>query len=280
MQGEMGHKDSMVPSLRCVPISNAKYPKTLDADWVAPNAVLVGDIEMGEGSSVWHGATLRGDTAQIKIGKNSMIQDNSHVGNCAMSQGDLVDIGDNVYIGANARVEAAELESFSYVGMGASVGKGSVVESFAVVAAGANVPEGTTVPSGQIYAGSPARYLRDLTQQEKHLIGEHHLEMQQLAQVYNEMTEMTFREQLEARDELLRYQFQDPQEKVAEKLFELGLPMTHDDLEYIEHRVYHDYVGTVDYDLKDPSMHENNMDRSWVPYEQDLSEYPEVFKKY
>ena len=48
--------------------------------------------------------------------------------------------------------------------MGASVGKGSVVESFAVVAAGANVPEGTTVPSGQIYAGSPARYLRDLTQ--------------------------------------------------------------------------------------------------------------------
>jgi carbonic anhydrase/acetyltransferase-like protein (isoleucine patch superfamily) len=99
-----------------------------------------------------------------------------------------------VYVGANARLDNCNLESFAYVGMGASVGKGSVVESFAIVAAGANVPEGTTVPSGQIYAGSPARYLRDLTQHEKHLIGEHHLEMQQLAQVYNEMTEMSFRE--------------------------------------------------------------------------------------
>jgi len=73
MQGEMGHTDTLVPSLRCVPISNAKFPKTLDADFVAPNAVLIGDIEMDEGSSVWHGATLRGDTASIKIGKNSMI---------------------------------------------------------------------------------------------------------------------------------------------------------------------------------------------------------------
>ena len=91
--------------------------------------------------------------------------------------------------------------------MGASVGKGAVVESFAVVAAGANVPEGTTVPSGQIYAGSPAKYLRDLSQQEKHLLGEHHFEQQQLAQVYNEMTEMSFREQLDHRDDLNRYNF-------------------------------------------------------------------------
>jgi carbonic anhydrase/acetyltransferase-like protein (isoleucine patch superfamily) len=145
MQGAMAHKDYLVPSLRCVPISNAKYPKTLDADWVAPNAVLIGDVQMEDGSSVWHGVTLRGDTAAIKIGKNSMIQDNSRV---ASNTGDDVVIGDNVYVGANARLDACELESFAYVGMGASVGKGSIVESFAVVAAGANVPENTTVPSG------------------------------------------------------------------------------------------------------------------------------------
>ena len=174
MQGAMAHKDYMVPSLRCVPISNSKYPKTLDADWVAPNAVMIGDISMEEGSSVWHGATLRGDHSAIRIGKNSMIQDNSRIAGA----GQDVHIGDNVYVGANARVDGAELESFAYVGMGASVGKGSVVESFAVVAAGAQVAENTTVPPGQIYAGSPARYLRDLTQQEKHLIGEHHFEMQ------------------------------------------------------------------------------------------------------
>ena len=61
MQGKAAHKDTMVPSLRCVPISNTKFPKALDADWVAPNAVLVGDVSLGEGSSVWHGVTLRGD---------------------------------------------------------------------------------------------------------------------------------------------------------------------------------------------------------------------------
>jgi carbonic anhydrase/acetyltransferase-like protein (isoleucine patch superfamily) len=145
MQGPMAHKDTLVPSLRCVPISNSKYPKSLDADWVAPNAVLIGDIEMGEGSSVWHGVTLRGDQSSIKIGKNSLIQDNSRI---ASKDGVDVVIGDNVYVGANAKIDGCELESFSYVGMGATVGKGSVVESFAVVAAGAQVPENTTVPSG------------------------------------------------------------------------------------------------------------------------------------
>mmetsp|Transcript_17946 Transcript_17946/g.30535 ORF Transcript_17946/g.30535 Transcript_17946/m.30535 type:complete len:95 (+) Transcript_17946:490-774(+) len=94
--------------------------------------------------------------------------------------------------------------------MGASVGKGSVVESFAVVAAGATVPENTVVPTGQIFAGSPARYLRDLTQQEKHLIGENQLEMQQLSQVYNEMTELSLREQWEQQEDQIKYMFQDP----------------------------------------------------------------------
>jgi len=206
LQGQMGHQDTIQPSLRCI-AHNGVYPRALDADWVAPNAVLIGDVHMQEGSSVWHGVTLRGDVSKITVGRNSMIQDNSRVGSNTRVEGDHVEIGDNVYVGANARLEACQLESFSYVGMGASVGKGSIVESFAVVAAGADVLEGTTVPSGQVYAGSPAHYLRDLTQQEKHLIGEHHMEMQQLAQVYNEMTELTLREQIDAADEALKYQF-------------------------------------------------------------------------
>jgi len=74
-----------------------------------------------------------------------------------------VQVGDNVYVGPNVTLDACTLESFAYVGMGASVGKGATVESFAVVASGAQVLDGATVPSGQIWAGSPARYLRDLT---------------------------------------------------------------------------------------------------------------------
>lgn len=58
------------------------------------------------------------------------------------------------------------------------------------------------------------------------------------------------------------------------------MPLTHDDLEYIEQRVYHDYVGTVDYGLRDPNSVEGSNEKSYQPYEQDLSQYPEVFKKY
>jgi carbonic anhydrase/acetyltransferase-like protein (isoleucine patch superfamily) len=59
----MSHNDKIQPSLRSIPISNTIFPKSLQSDWIAPNAVLIGDIKLGEGSSVWHGVTLRGDTA-------------------------------------------------------------------------------------------------------------------------------------------------------------------------------------------------------------------------
>ena len=166
LQGEAAHTDTMQPSLRCIPTSLSKYPKSLDADWIAPNAVLVGDVVLGEGSSAWHGAKLRGDTCAIKVGKNSIIQDNTRIGSNSAAGGEAaeISIGDNVYIGANANIDSdADLESFAYVGMGASVGKGSTVQSFGVLAAGAKLEDGDTVPSGQIFAGAPARYLRDLT---------------------------------------------------------------------------------------------------------------------
>lgn len=60
----------------------------------------------------------------------------------------------------------------------------------------------------------------------------------------------------------------------------MGMPQTHEDMEYIEQRVYHDYVGTIDHDLPNPNLIENAPDRGWIPYEQDLTHYPEVFKKY
>lgn len=189
-------------------------------------------------------------------------------------------VGDNVYVGPNAVLDACTLESFSYVGMGSHVGKGARVESFGVVASGAHVAPGETVPSGQIWAGSPAKYLRDITQEEKHLLSEHHLEIQQLSQMYAEVTEQTFREMLDHRDELIKYHRADPSSKAVDKAAEMGVPVTHDDLDYIEHRVYHDYVGTVDYDIRDPAHSEGSFDRSWTPYEQDLTHYPEVFKQY
>jgi carbonic anhydrase/acetyltransferase-like protein (isoleucine patch superfamily) len=95
-------------------------------------------VKLGLGSSLWHGTIARGDTAHIEIGKNSVIQDLVHLGSKTnRTAGDRVVIGDNVYVGPNATLDACTLESFSYVGMGSSVGKGATVESFAVVASGA-----------------------------------------------------------------------------------------------------------------------------------------------
>ena len=87
-QGEYAHEDYAVPSLRCVPISDSKYPKLLDSDWVAPNATVIGDVKLGEGASLWHGTIIRGDTAAITIGKNTTIQDNTRIASSKRAKGD------------------------------------------------------------------------------------------------------------------------------------------------------------------------------------------------
>lgn len=105
-------------------------------------------MSLKEGSSLWHGVTVRGDTASVDVGKNAIIQDLVHISSLRRAAGDRVSIGDSVYVGPNATLDACTLESFAVVGMGATVGRGATVESFGVVAAGATVPEGARVPSG------------------------------------------------------------------------------------------------------------------------------------
>lgn len=78
-------------------------------------------------------------------------------------------------------------------------------------------------------------------------MSEHKLELQQLSQIYSEETEKSFREVLDSYDERLRYRRQDPQEKLIDKLGDVGMPVTHDDFDYIEHRIYHDYVAATDF---------------------------------
>ena len=209
-QGAMAHEDTIQPSLRCVPISASKFPRLLQGDWVASNATVIGDVRLCEGASIWHGVIVRGDTMQVSIGKNSTIQDLTRIGSNSQQTGGQVIIGENVQVGPNVQLDACTLEDNSFVGMGATIQHGATVSSFSVVSAGAVVTEGTTVPSGQIFAGAPARYLRDLTQEEKHLISEHKMEMQQLAQVYSEETEKTFRDVLNSEDDYMKYRRQDP----------------------------------------------------------------------
>jgi carbonic anhydrase/acetyltransferase-like protein (isoleucine patch superfamily) len=147
LQGDLAHKDTLQPSLRAVPISKTIYPKMLDADWVAPNATVIGDVNIGEGSSLWHGTIVRGDLASINIGKNTIIQDRVQITSNNKDH-NKIEIGDSVYIGPNSKILDAHIESFSFIGSGAIVNEKAVVEGYGMVAAGAEIPAGTVVPSG------------------------------------------------------------------------------------------------------------------------------------
>lgn len=135
-------------------------PVVDDDAFVAPNAVLVGDVEIGVESSIWFGCTLRGDVNRIRIGKRTNIQDHSMIHVSSFGHPTL--IGDDVTVGHMALLHACTIEDGGFVGMKACVMDGAVVESGAMVAAGALVPPGKRVLAGQLWAGSPAKFMREL----------------------------------------------------------------------------------------------------------------------
>ena len=131
--------------------------------WVAENAVLVGDVTIGEGSSVWYGAILRGDEAPITIGKNTNIQDGAVLHEAARYP--LV-IGDGVTVGHNAILHGCEIGNNVVVGMGSIVMNGAKSGNESIVGAGSLVTQDKEFPDGVMILGSPARALRNLTPEE------------------------------------------------------------------------------------------------------------------
>jgi carbonic anhydrase/acetyltransferase-like protein (isoleucine patch superfamily) len=125
----------------------------------AENAVLVGQVSMGDQCSVWFNAVVRGDVHFIKIGNKVNIQDGAVVH--ATFEKSPTTIGDNVSIGHNALVHGCTLHDNVLIGMGAIVMDDCVVEENSIVAAGAVLPKGTRVEAGSVYAGVPAKKIKD-----------------------------------------------------------------------------------------------------------------------
>ncbi len=142
-----------------------KRPEIADDAFIAPNAAVIGDVVIGAQSSIWFACTVRGDGNFIRIGARTNIQDGTviHVDSASLP----TIIGDDVTIGHMALIHACTLESGSFVGMAATVMDGAVVESGAMVAAGALVTPGKRVAAGELWAGSPAKKWRDLTDLER-----------------------------------------------------------------------------------------------------------------
>jgi len=130
-------------------------PQLHKSCWLAPNATVIGQVTMAEGSSCWFNAVVRGDVSAISIGKRVNIQDGAVI-HGTLDKSETV-IEDDASIGHNAIVHGAHIQSHALIGMGAIVMDGAVVGAGAVVAAGAVVLENTHIQKGTLWAGVPAR---------------------------------------------------------------------------------------------------------------------------
>lgn len=139
---------------------DGKRPHVHPDAFVAPTAVLIGDVEIGPNASVWFGAVLRADQARVVVGAGSNVQDNA-VLHCAAELPTLV--GENVTIGHNACLEGCVVEDGAVVGMGSIMLQRSRLGSGAMLAAGAVLPEGREVPEGHLAAGMPADVKKPLS---------------------------------------------------------------------------------------------------------------------
>jgi carbonic anhydrase/acetyltransferase-like protein (isoleucine patch superfamily) len=134
---------------------------TIDAEcFIAPNATVIGDVVIGKGTNVWFNVVIRGDVHEIRIGERTNIQDGTIV---HVTEGKFgTYIGSDITIGHGAVLHACTLEDGCFVGMGATILDGAVVESGAMVAAGAVVTPGKRVKKGELWAGNPAKMMREL----------------------------------------------------------------------------------------------------------------------
>ncbi|HTZ80420.1 MAG TPA: gamma carbonic anhydrase family protein [Stellaceae bacterium] len=144
------------------------FPTVAADAFVAENATLIGAVEVGSRANIWYGAVLRGDLAPIHVGAFANVQDGTVVHVSSRRGGAW--IGDYVTIGHLALIHACRLEDYSFIGMKACVMDEAVVESGAWVAAGAVVTPGKRVKSGELWAGMPARPVRQVTAEERHTI--------------------------------------------------------------------------------------------------------------
>lgn len=140
---------------------NTKTPQIGKNCFLAQTATLIGDVSLGEGCSIWFNAVLRGDVHYVKLGNNVNVQDNAVI-HCTY-QKSPTNIGNNVSIAHGAIVHGCTIHDNVLIGMNAVVLDDSIIESNSIIAAGSVVTKGTVVKSGSVYAGTPAKKIKDLS---------------------------------------------------------------------------------------------------------------------
>jgi len=149
---------------------DGKSPRIDPTAFVAPGAQLIGDVEVGPGASIWYNCVLRGDVHRISIGARTNVQDGTiiHVDSPkpGEEQGHPTVVGEEVLIGHLAMVHGCILHDRAFVGLGSIVMDGCEIEGDAMLAAGAMLTPGKRIASGQLWAGRPAKFVRELGPEE------------------------------------------------------------------------------------------------------------------
>ena len=140
---------------------NNKTPKVGEDCFLAETATIIGDVKIGDNCSIWYSAVLRGDVHYIKIGNNTNIQDNVTIH--ATYKKSPTNVGSNVTIAHGAIIHGCTLKDNVMIGMNAVILDDAVIESNSIVAAGSVVTKGTIVESGSVYAGVPAKKVKDIS---------------------------------------------------------------------------------------------------------------------
>ena len=140
---------------------NGKEPRFGNDCFIAENAVIIGDVVMGDQCSIWYNAVIRGDVHYIKMGNKVNVQDGAVI-HCTY-QKSPTNIGDNVSIAHNAIVHGCTIHDNVLIGMGSIIMDDCVIESNSIIAAGAVITKGTRVESGSVFAGMPAKKVKDIS---------------------------------------------------------------------------------------------------------------------
>lgn len=148
-----------------LPVENV-FPQFGDHCFIAPNATIVGDVVTGDDCSFWFNAVVRGDVNSIRMGNKVNVQDGAVI-HCTYQKTKTV-IGNNVSIGHNAIVHGCTIDDHVLIGMGAIVMDNAIIGKNSIIAAGAVILENTIVESGSIYAGVPAKKVKDISSELVH----------------------------------------------------------------------------------------------------------------
>jgi len=168
LQGNFSFREQLSRHHRLIPLYDKK-PSVGAETFIAPNAAVIGRVQVGDQATVWYGACLRGDINDIKVGKNSHIGDRVvvHARSQTSNQSGLPAlIGDNVVIGQGSILHACTVADNCLIEMGCTILDGAIIGANSIVGPGSLVLQNTAVPEKQYWAGSPAKYIRDVSAEE------------------------------------------------------------------------------------------------------------------